>query len=127
MRRDVAQPLDAGGLEGDGGVEAAGDGAVDDGLLLLLQQLYQLLLGPDIPLYPAIHILQIADNSGLFGDGWATTVDHLEVLWPQTPHIRRDSVGPSLGFLSEGWSTHKVVHVSVSYTHLRAHETVLDL
>ena len=36
--RHVAQPLDAGGLEADVGIEAAGDGPVDDGLLLLLQQ-----------------------------------------------------------------------------------------
>ena len=34
-------------FEADVGVEAAGDGAVDDGLLLLLQQLDQLLLGAD--------------------------------------------------------------------------------
>ena len=38
MLRHVAQPLHTRGLEADVGVEAAGDGAVDDGLLLLLQQ-----------------------------------------------------------------------------------------
>ena len=45
MLRHVAQPLHAGGSEGDVGVEAAGDGAVDDGLLLLLQQADEPLLG----------------------------------------------------------------------------------
>ena len=48
MRRDVAEPVDAGGFEGDVGVEAAGDGAVDDGLPLLLQQRDELLLGGDV-------------------------------------------------------------------------------
>ena len=32
MLRHVAEPLDAGGLEADVGVKAAGDGSVDDGL-----------------------------------------------------------------------------------------------
>ena len=41
----VAEPFYAGGLEADVGVEAASDGAVDDGLLLLFQQLDQFLLG----------------------------------------------------------------------------------
>ena len=36
MLRHLAEPLDAGGLEADVGVEAAGDGLVDDGLLLLI-------------------------------------------------------------------------------------------
>jgi len=31
MLRYVAKPLNAGGLEADVGIEAAGDGAVDDG------------------------------------------------------------------------------------------------
>ena len=35
MLRHLAQPLDAGVLQGYVGVEAAGDSAVDDGLLLL--------------------------------------------------------------------------------------------
>src|SRR5688572_16739200 len=36
--RDVAKPLDAGGLEAHGGVEATGHGPVDDGPLLLVEQ-----------------------------------------------------------------------------------------
>ena len=42
MRRHVAEPLDAGGLEADVGVQPPCDGPVDDGLLLLLQQRDQL-------------------------------------------------------------------------------------
>jgi len=32
MRRDVAEPVDAGGFHGGVGVEALGDGASDEGL-----------------------------------------------------------------------------------------------
>ena len=49
MLRHVAEPLDAGGLEADVGVEASRDGSVDDGLLLLLQQGDELALGADVP------------------------------------------------------------------------------
>ena len=48
MRWYVAEPVDAGGSEGDVGVEAAGDGAVDKGLSLLLQQGDEPLLGGDM-------------------------------------------------------------------------------
>ena len=57
MLRHVPQPLHAGGLEADGGVEAAGDGAVDDGLLLFLQQVDQLLLGADVAADPPVRMV----------------------------------------------------------------------
>jgi len=41
MLRYIADPVDAGGFEGRIGVEAAGHGPVDDGLLLLVQYLDQ--------------------------------------------------------------------------------------
>src|SRR5690606_13705336 len=47
MLGNVAEPGDAGGFEGDVGVEAAGDGLVDDGLLLLPQQRNHPPLVPD--------------------------------------------------------------------------------
>ena len=59
-----------GGLEADVRVEATGDGAVDDGLLLLLQQLDQLLLGADVAPDPPVHVVEEADDGGLFGEGW---------------------------------------------------------
>ena len=74
MLRHIAQPLHAGGLEatlaGASGSRAAGDGAVDDGLLLLLQQLDQLLLGADVAPDPPVHVVEEADDGGLFGEGW---------------------------------------------------------
>jgi hypothetical protein len=70
MLRHITQPLHTGGLEADVGVEAAGDGAVDDGLLLLLQQLDQLLLGADVPPDPPVRVIQEADDGDLFINGW---------------------------------------------------------
>ena len=70
MLRHIPQPLHAGGLEADVGIEAAGDGAVDDGLLLLLQQLDQLLLGADVTPDPPVRVVEEADDGGLFGEGW---------------------------------------------------------
>ncbi len=71
MRRHVAQPLDAGGLEGDVGVEATGDGLADDGLLLLQQQGDELLLGAEVTPDAPVRVVQVADDGGLLGEGWA--------------------------------------------------------
>ena len=69
MLRNIAQPLDPGGLEADVGVEAAGDGPVDNGLLLLLQQGDELSLGADVAADAAVGVAQVADDGGLFGEG----------------------------------------------------------
>ena len=58
MLRDVAEPGDAGGFERGVGIEAAGDGAVDDGLLLLPQQRDQLPLRPDEPVDLPVRMVQ---------------------------------------------------------------------
>ena len=79
MRGDVAEPLDAGGLEGDVGVEAAGDGAVDDGLPLLLQQRDELLLGADVASDAVVDVVEVADDGALFGEGWEGELDCLEL------------------------------------------------
>ena len=70
MLRHVAEPFDAGGLEGNVGVEAAGDGLVDDGLLLLLQQGDELALGVDVAADAPVGVVQVADDGGLLGEGW---------------------------------------------------------
>jgi hypothetical protein len=57
MLRQVAQPGYARGLEANGMVQAARDGAVDDRLLLLLEQIDQLLLGADVPVDPSVGML----------------------------------------------------------------------
>ena len=99
MRWHVAEPVDAGGLEADVGVEAAGDGTMDDGLLLFLQQGDETLLGTDVALNPPVHMVKVTDNDGLLGEGWNTRVNHFEMLWPKAPHIRSDAVRPPLRFL----------------------------
>src|SRR3989442_6337654 len=70
MFRHFTKPLHAGGFDADVGVEAAGDGAVDDGLLLLPQQLDQLLLGADVALDPPVSVIQEPNYGGLLGKGW---------------------------------------------------------
>jgi hypothetical protein len=75
MLRNVAEPGDAGGFEGDGGVEAAGDGAVDDGLLLLVEQRDHLPLRPDRPLQPPVRPVQKPHNRRLLvGRGFCNAI-----------------------------------------------------
>src|SRR5215510_5373799 len=67
MLRHVAQPLHARRFEADVGVEAASYGAVDDYLLLFLQQLDQLVLGLDVAPNSPVHVIEQTDDSGLLG------------------------------------------------------------
>jgi hypothetical protein len=39
---------------------------VDEGLLVLLQQLDELLLGVDVAPYPPVHVIEEAGDGGLF-------------------------------------------------------------
>jgi len=68
MIRHIAQPLHTGRLKADIGIDASGDGAVDDGLLLLLQQLDQLLLGADVAPDLSFIVVEKADDGCLFGE-----------------------------------------------------------
>ena len=79
MRRDVAEPGDAGGLEWDVGVEAAGDGAVDDGLLLLVQQPNQLPLGADEAVDLPVRVVQKPHDGRLFVLRWKWQIDQAKV------------------------------------------------
>jgi hypothetical protein len=51
-------------------LDVDGDGAVDDGLLLLLQQLDQPLLGADEAPDLAVGVIEEADDGCLFGGRW---------------------------------------------------------
>ena len=69
---NILEPLDAGGLVGRVGlasadVDPARDGLVDDGLLLLLQQRDQLLLGTDVPPNAPVRMVEEAHDGDLLG------------------------------------------------------------
>src|ERR1035438_10371491 len=66
MLWNVAEPGDAGGFEVDVWVEAAGDGAVNDGLLLLVEQRDHLPLRPDRPPQSPVRPVQEPHNRRLF-------------------------------------------------------------
>ena len=65
MLRHFPQPLHAGGLETDVGVQAEGDGPVDDGLLLLFQQADELPLGNDVAADAPVGVVEVVDDGGL--------------------------------------------------------------
>ncbi|MND00924.1 hypothetical protein D3C83_197120 [compost metagenome] len=71
----------------DGRVEAASDGEVDDGLLLLVEQRDHLQLRPDRPLQPPVRPVQKPHNRSLLVGWWLGRIDHLEVLWSEAPHV----------------------------------------
>ena len=92
MPRHIPQPLYAGGLEADVRVEAAGDGSVDDGLLLLLQQLDQLLLGADVAPNAPVGVVEELDDGELFGRGRIRSRDLLEVFPIESVPVSDDAV-----------------------------------
>ena len=74
MLRHLPQPLHPGVLVGRIGlagsdIDLARDGLVDDGLLLLLQQLDQPFLGADVALYAPVGVAEEADDGRLLGKG----------------------------------------------------------
>src|SRR5665648_950993 len=79
MFRHIAKPFDAGRLEFDIGIEAACHCLMNDGLLLLVQQLDEPPLGVDEMVDAAVLCSEILDDGGLFRD-WRNKNQHpLEV------------------------------------------------
>ena len=68
MLRHLTQPFNARVFQGHIGVKAAGDGVVDEGLLLFGQECYQLPLGLQQSVHSLVHIVQVADDGGLLLD-----------------------------------------------------------
>lgn len=66
MPRDVTEPGDAGWFEFDVGVDSSGDGLVDDGLLLLVQQPNQLPLGANKSVDLPVRMVQKPHDRRLF-------------------------------------------------------------
>ena len=75
MIRHLTKPLHSGilvdwiGLSGSD-IDLARHGLVDDGLLLLLQQLDQPFLGPDVAPDAPVGEVEVAHDGDLFGKGW---------------------------------------------------------
>ena len=69
MLWNLPQPGDTGVLEWRVGVEATGDGAVDAGLFLLVEQRDRLPLQADRTLQAPVRPVEEAHNGGLLGEG----------------------------------------------------------
>ena len=69
MRRNVSEPVHAGLLAGRVGIEADGDGAVNDGLFLLVQEFDQAAFGLDETVCFRQRVPQKASDSLLFVRG----------------------------------------------------------
>ena len=67
-------------------VDLARDGLMDGGLLLLLQQRNQLLLGADVALDAPVGVVEEADDGGLFGEGWNWRKSLVGVFAVKTGH-----------------------------------------
>src|ERR1017187_7036364 len=111
MLRDVAEPGDAGGFEGDVWIQTPRDGAVDDGLLLLVEQRHQLLLRSNRPLNPPVCVVKETHDSILLVARRTCGVNQFEMFRAETPHIRRDSVRPTLRFFGELRRAVKMVEI----------------
>ena len=70
MFRYIPEPSDPGGFEADVGVEAARHGLLDDGLLLLVQELNQPPLARNKALDAPVSMVEKAYDSGLLGGWW---------------------------------------------------------
>ena len=69
----ISQPLHARGLQFHVGVQAPGDGLVDQCLPLLSQEGDEPLLAGDIPLDLRVGVVEEPDDGGLFVEGWVRT------------------------------------------------------
>ena len=70
MLRHLPQPRRPRRLEPHVWIEAARHRLVDDGLLLLVEQRNQLLFGADVAADAAVYVVEVANDGGLFGEGW---------------------------------------------------------
>ncbi len=68
----IAKPFNTRRFEADIRIKPAGDGVVDDGLFLLVQQRDELPLGPDVTPDSPVGVIEEPDDGGLFVRGIGT-------------------------------------------------------
>ena len=85
MLRHIPQPLHARGLEADVGIDAAGHGSMDDGLLLLVQQRYQFLFGSDVAPDSPVRMGDKTNNGRLFWKRRERQLDRIEIVGVKPP------------------------------------------
>lgn len=80
MCRNIPDPGVAGGFEVGVRVETTGDGTVDNGLLLLVQQSNQFPLGTDKAVDFPIRVVQKSHDGGLFVGRWEERFDAAKII-----------------------------------------------
>ena len=70
MLRHIPQPRHSRRLEPHVRIKATRHRLLDDGLLLLVEQRDQPLLGAYIAADAAVGVVEVTDDGGLFGEGW---------------------------------------------------------
>lgn len=113
MLRHVAQPRHAGGLEANIWVGAAGDGVMNDGLLLLVEELYKLLLGRDVPSDQPVCVIEKTDDSSLFRKGRERQLHTSYELPISTRHFGTE--GRSINGVDDGLRPQKVLQVGCAH------------
>ena len=103
---NIAEPIDAGGCEGGVGIEAAGDGVVDDCLLLFIQQRDQPLLRADQPRRHAPMPIEKADDQPLLVERGERNTDGSEAIRVE-PQETGLAGAQSLAFRSEDRCHHR--------------------
>ena len=98
MLRHLAQPLHAGifvvwvGPTG-ADIYLTGNGLVDEGLLVLFQQLDPLLPGANGAPYPPVHVIEKTHDRGLLGEGWNRNFNLRKLFPSQTAASINRSTG----------------------------------
>lgn len=87
MLRNIAEPVDAGGLEADIRIKPPRHRPMDDGLLLLLKERDEFLLGLDIPPNLPVGMIQKPHDGGLLCERWKTAIHLTKFFRPKTPLV----------------------------------------
>ena len=98
MLRDIADPWDTGRLQRNSRVKASGDGAVNNGLPLLVEQGDHFSLRSDDPVDPLVRVIEEPSNSFLFFNrrDWHVCATHSLVIYVLSLADARDEKGEAV-------------------------------